>query len=112
MQQQSDQGRYSRRKLLYMRLSNVFSVENFSVSVEIFPPKTDVGEQALRRHLKQLVKYDPAFISCTISKVLSGSSLGSHAAELSSTIPYLRVINYNFGLATIRLLGLSFGTSG
>ncbi len=48
-----------------MRLSDVLSVEELAVSIEIFPPKTDAGDQALRSHLKQLVEYDPAFISCT-----------------------------------------------
>ena len=61
-----------------MRLSDVFSVGDFPVSVEIFPPKTDAGDQALRRHLKQLVKYDPAFISCTFG---AGGSDRAHTVQ-------------------------------
>jgi len=48
-----------------MRLSDVFSGDEFVVSIEIFPPKTEKGDEALRGHLKQLVKYRPAFVSCT-----------------------------------------------
>jgi len=48
-----------------MRLSDVFSGDEFAVSIEIFPPKTEKGDAALRGHLKQLVEYQPAFVSCT-----------------------------------------------
>ena len=48
-----------------MRLSDVFSGDEFAVSIEIFPPKTEKGDEALRGHLKQLVEYQPAFVSCT-----------------------------------------------
>jgi methylenetetrahydrofolate reductase (NADPH) len=56
---------YSRRKSPFMRLSDVFSGGEFAVSIEIFPPKTPEGDQTLRRHLQQLVEYQPAFLSCT-----------------------------------------------
>jgi methylenetetrahydrofolate reductase (NADPH) len=48
-----------------MRLSDVFSDGDFAVSIEIFPPKTEAGDQALHRHLQQLVQHQPAFVSCT-----------------------------------------------
>lgn len=48
-----------------MRLSDVYTGSDFAVSIEIFPPKTEAGEQALRGHLKQLVEYQPSFVSCT-----------------------------------------------
>lgn len=48
-----------------MRLSDVFQKNQFSVSIEIFPPKTTAGDQALRSHLESLITYSPAFISCT-----------------------------------------------
>jgi len=48
-----------------MRLSEVFSGTEFAVSIEIFPPKTVRGDDALRRHLQQLATYEPVFISCT-----------------------------------------------
>lgn len=48
-----------------MRLPEIFASNPFVVSIEIFPPKTDSGEEALRRHLQTLVTHQPAFISCT-----------------------------------------------
>ncbi len=48
-----------------MKLSDVFSGDNFAVSIEIFPPKTEAGDRALRGHLQQLVQHQPAFVSCT-----------------------------------------------
>ncbi len=48
-----------------MHLSDVFSGDQFAVSIEIFPPKSAAGDQALRGHLQQLTEYQPAFVSCT-----------------------------------------------
>ncbi|MCH2213268.1 MAG: methylenetetrahydrofolate reductase [NAD(P)H] [Fuerstiella sp.] len=48
-----------------MRLSDVFSGSEFAISIEIFPPKTEEGDQTLRSHLKKLIEYRPAFVSCT-----------------------------------------------
>jgi len=48
-----------------MLLSDVYSGGTPALSIEIFPPKTDDGDVALRGHLSRLVDYGPAFISCT-----------------------------------------------
>lgn len=48
-----------------MRLPEVFSAGELNVSIEIFPPKTPEGDEALRRHLQTLVEHNPAFVSCT-----------------------------------------------
>ena len=48
-----------------MRLSEVFSSHSFSVSIEIFPPKTSEGDDALRGHMQALAAHNPAFMSCT-----------------------------------------------
>lgn len=48
-----------------MKLSDVFSGDEFAVSIEIFPPKTEAGDRALHGHLQQLVQHQPAFVSCT-----------------------------------------------
>lgn len=37
----------------------------FGLSIEIFPPKTDKGDETLSRTLDRLVGYQPAFFSCT-----------------------------------------------
>ena len=48
-----------------MLLSEVYSGATPALSIEIFPPRTEEGDVALRRHLSKLVDYEPAFISCT-----------------------------------------------
>lgn len=47
-----------------MRLSETLS-QGFCLSVEIFPPKTEKGDAALKRSLERLSAYEPGFISCT-----------------------------------------------
>jgi methylenetetrahydrofolate reductase (NADPH) len=39
--------------------------ERFIISFEIFPPKTEAGEESLMRALRELVVYKPGFISVT-----------------------------------------------
>jgi methylenetetrahydrofolate reductase (NADPH) len=47
-----------------MRLSETLA-KGFCLSIEIFPPKTEAGEQALLTHLRKLMEYSPGFVSCT-----------------------------------------------
>ena len=48
-----------------MRLSEVFASQPFNVSIEVFPPKTPAGDEALRKHMQSLAAHEPAFMSCT-----------------------------------------------
>lgn len=48
-----------------MLLSEIFSTSSFAVSIEIFPPKTEEGDQTLREHMRALNQHEPAFMSCT-----------------------------------------------
>jgi len=48
-----------------MRLPDIYSSGHFALSFELFPPKTTAGEEALFRHVKQLVEFSPAYITCT-----------------------------------------------
>ena len=48
-----------------MQLNQIFSSGQFGLSIEIFPPKTEKGENALAQNLSRLVRYQPAFVSCT-----------------------------------------------
>lgn len=48
-----------------MRLSDLYRNDQFGLSIEIFPPKTEAGENTLRKNLKRLVEFQPAFVSCT-----------------------------------------------
>ena len=48
-----------------MKIREVFQSQPFGLSIEIFPPKTEAGDQSLENNLKRLVRYQPAFVSCT-----------------------------------------------
>ena len=48
-----------------MSLKTTYGPGKFALSFELFPPKTADGETALFAHLAQLVKFAPAFITCT-----------------------------------------------
>ena len=48
-----------------MTLTQHFSSGKLGLSFELFPPKTDAGEEAMYRHVDQLVEFKPDFITCT-----------------------------------------------
>jgi len=48
-----------------MRIADMYRDGEFGLSVEIFPPKTEAGEAALKRTLGRVADFRPNFISCT-----------------------------------------------
>jgi methylenetetrahydrofolate reductase (NADPH) len=48
-----------------MRIRDIYRSQPFGLSIEIFPPKTADGDDALRQTLAELAPYRPAFVSCT-----------------------------------------------
>ena len=70
-----------------MRLPEVFTSTSFAVSIEIFPPKTEEGDDALRRHMKALAEHQPAFMSCTY---------GAGGSTRDRTISWCREIQETF----------------
>lgn len=48
-----------------MKLSQVYGTGRFGLSFELFPPKTVEGEEEMFRHVAELAKFDPSFITCT-----------------------------------------------
>lgn len=48
-----------------MSLKTIYRPDKFVLSFELFPPKTAEGETSLFAHLAQLVKFAPAFVTCT-----------------------------------------------
>lgn len=48
-----------------MSLSAVYGADRFGLSFELFPPKTDAGEEAMFRHVERLLEFRPGFITCT-----------------------------------------------
>lgn len=66
-----------------MSLADLYKNDQFGLSIEIFPPKTEAGEDALRSNLKKLVEFQPAFISCTYG---AGGSTQAKTLEWCSEI--------------------------
>ena len=48
-----------------MTLRDTYNPGAFGLSIEIFPPKTPAGDEALFENLDSLSRYKPAFVSCT-----------------------------------------------
>ncbi len=48
-----------------MRMAEAYASGQFGLSIEIFPPKTADGDEALWDNLARLMRYKPAFVSCT-----------------------------------------------
>lgn len=46
-------------------LDEIYGSQPFTLSFELFPPKTEAGDQALSRHVEQLMAFNPSFITCT-----------------------------------------------
>lgn len=66
-----------------MRISEIYRPGTFGLSIEIFPPKTSDGDVALFENLERLVKYQPAFVSCTYG---AGGTTRTRTVELCSEI--------------------------
>jgi methylenetetrahydrofolate reductase (NADPH) len=48
-----------------MLVSEVYGPGKFGLSFELFPPKTDAGEQVMHAHLGELMAFNPSFVTCT-----------------------------------------------
>lgn len=65
-----------------MRLKDVYS-RRFGLSFEIFPPKSQQGDESLYEHLGRLTRHAPAFISCTYG---AGGSTRARTIDLCQEI--------------------------
>lgn len=70
-----------------MLLSEIFSSSPFAISIEIFPPKTEEGDQTLREHMAALNQHSPAFMSCTY---------GAGGSTRDRTIDWCKEIHTDF----------------
>ena len=48
-----------------MKISDVYRAGRLGLSLELFPPKTERGEEALFRHVAELAAFEPDLITCT-----------------------------------------------
>ncbi len=66
-----------------MRIADVYRELPFGLSIEIFPPKTPAGDEALFATLERASHWNPAFISCTYG---AGGSTRNRTIDLCSKI--------------------------
>ena len=66
-----------------MRFSEAYGLGRFGLSFELFPPKTAEGETQLFHHLRELVAFQPDFITCTYG---AGGSTRSKTLDIVSRV--------------------------
>jgi len=66
-----------------MRFSSIYEENEFALSYELFPPKTDKGMTSLETNLETLLKYSPHFVTCTYG---AGGSDQSRTLETLATV--------------------------
>lgn len=66
-----------------MRLPDIYSTDAFALSFELFPPKTDKGVETLFRHARQLVEFQPSYITCTYG---AGGSTQDRTLEIAARV--------------------------
>jgi methylenetetrahydrofolate reductase (NADPH) len=66
-----------------MRIRDLFQSRPFVLSVEVFPPKTEAGDEGLYRALERLQAYQPGFVSCTYG---AGGSTQGRTREICRRI--------------------------
>lgn len=88
------------------KLRDIYRPGHLAVSIELFPPKTQAGEQSLYEHVAKLMEYRPDFVTCTYGaggstrdktldivrqvKVRFGVPVASHLTVVGSTVDQLR----------------------
>lgn len=73
-----------------MRIRDIYAQHRFGLSIEIFPPKTPEGDEALRQTLRELAPFGPAFVSCTY---------GAGGSTSKRTVEWCREIQEQHSLA-------------
>lgn len=62
-----------------MSLANYYGPAQFGLSFELFPPKTEAGVKALSRHVAELIKFNPSYMTCTYG---AGGSTQNRTLEI------------------------------
>jgi methylenetetrahydrofolate reductase (NADPH) len=72
-----------------MTLSSVYGPGKFGLSFELFPPKTPAGDEALFRHVGQLMEFQPSFVTCTY---------GAAGSTRNKTLDIVEQVQQRFGV--------------
>ncbi|MEO1497561.1 MAG: methylenetetrahydrofolate reductase [NAD(P)H] [Planctomycetota bacterium] len=66
-----------------MQLPEIYRTTDFALSFELFPPKTDAGVAKLFEHARQLVEFEPSYITCTYG---AGGSTQDRTLEIAARV--------------------------
>ncbi len=66
-----------------MTLAAHYGQGKLGLSIELFPPKTKPGEQALMHHVEQLIQFRPDYITCTYG---AGGSTRAKTLEIIAQV--------------------------
>lgn len=72
-----------------MTMAAAYGPNQFGLSFELFPPKTERGEDALMRHVGRLVEFLPSYITCTY---------GAGGSTQAKTLGVITRVLRDFGL--------------
>ena len=72
-----------------MSLSEIYGPDRFGLSFELYPPKTAAGERALFDHLTLLMRFRPAYVTCTY---------GAGGSTQAKTLDIIQNVKQKFGI--------------
>lgn len=65
------------------KLAQIYGPQQFGLSFELFPPKTDAGVKNLSRHTDRLAEFKPSYITCTYG---AGGSTQNRTLEVIAAV--------------------------
>ncbi|MCR5201496.1 MAG: methylenetetrahydrofolate reductase [Lachnospiraceae bacterium] len=66
-----------------MKISEILKNNKVTISMEVFPPKTDAGFESVGTAVKEIAKLNPSFISCTYG---AGGGTSKYTVKISKDI--------------------------
>lgn len=82
--------------------SNLYQSDKLTLSFELFPPKTEKGEENLYRHVETLMEFKPDFITCTY---------GAGGSTQSKTLDIIKNVKQRFDIPVASHLTLVGSTA-
>lgn len=73
-----------------MTIAAAYGPDKLGLSFELFPPKTDKGEQALLAHVERLMAFKPSYVTCTY---------GAGGSTQDKTLQIVSRVRRDFGVA-------------
>src|SRR5437868_2498726 len=73
-----------------MHVRHAYGPGKFGLSFELFPPKTEAGEEELFRNLRALIAFSPAYVTCTY---------GAGGSTRAKTLDIVDRVHREFGCA-------------